>query len=140
MKERKVIHAIDEALQDRLGRCFELSGKYVASNPSWDLVHAVITDKKFGTGGTLTHAWCEKGDEAYDPVMEHRYPKTLTYSLYGVVDYKVNPYEKRMGTPETLKVTYTSSEAREHMIESGTYGPWDKRIDNYKCKVGKKQK
>ena len=34
----------------RLGKCYELSYKYVVSNADYILIHGIITDNKFGTG------------------------------------------------------------------------------------------
>jgi hypothetical protein len=126
-------------LNDRLGRCFELSTKYVMSHPDWNLINAVISDKRFGSDNTLAHAWCEKGEMAYDPVLDKEWPIQVMYSLYGVVDYKYNPYKKKVGVPETLKVTYTSAEMYKLVTKFGTYGPWDKKITGFKDRINKKK-
>lgn len=132
MNEKKL-----NTIHSRLGRCFELAAIFVVRNLEWKLVHGVIIDEKFGTGGALVHAWCEKEDRVYDPVLGNELPIYAYYDLYGVVDYKVDRYKKIKKIPESLKVEYTSKEAMENLSKSENYGPWDSELISYKSVAGK---
>ncbi len=103
-------------MKDRLGKCYQLSWQYVTKNSSYKLVHGYITDR-VKTGRTIDHAWVEKGNEVYDPVMDKRYPKQAYYGLFGVEAEKV----------------YNSKEALDLGSKYGHYGPWHK-IDKSKIK------
>jgi len=124
---------------NNIGRCFELSGKFIMNNPEWKLIHAVITDRVFGTGSSITHAWCEKDGIVYDPVLEEEFPAIAYYGLYGVVDYKYNDYEKKNSIPESLKIQYDYKEAIEIMLQTENYGPWDQKIIEYEDVIGNKK-
>lgn len=132
MNEKKL-----NTMHSRLGRCFELVAIFVVRNLEWKLVHGVITDEKFGTSGALVHAWCEKENCVFDPVLRKEFPLFAYYDLYGVIDYKVNPYKKIKRIPESLKVEYTAKEAMEYLLESENYGPWDRELMSYKSVAGK---
>ena len=124
-------------INDRLGRCFELSAKYVQDNSEWTLVHGVIDNHN---GSRLTHAWCEKDGQAYDPVSKLSLPTSALYGLYGVVDYKYNKFEQRMGIPETLKVSYTWEAVIYNLTFYENYGPWNHDILRFKDKIKKPRK
>ena len=100
----------------RLGKCYELSYKYVVSNADYILIHGIITDNKFGTGKSLDHAWVEKDDIVYDLVMDVKRPKEIYYNLYSV----------------KVIITYTRKETIDMALEEGTYGPWHPKLKFYK--------
>ena len=93
-------------IESRLGQCYILSYKFATSHNDYELVHGYITQKS--TGKMIDHAWVEKEDIVYDPVMDWEVP-TVVY--YGLFDAEV---DKR----------YTKEEIYKHAAESGTYGPW----------------
>lgn len=139
----------EETIEERLGKCFELSGKFILENPEWTLVHAVISDTVNKTGAQVIHAWCEKENAAidvvinkkdslvYDSVLNEHFPRRLYYALCGIIRYTYNDHERRLNVPESLLVRYTYEEAFELIQETRTYGPWDQKILNYKEKPNK---
>lgn len=102
------MYILKESMKDNLGKCYELSWQYVTRKHDYNLIHGYITQKQ--TNITIDHAWTEKGDEVYDPVMEKSFPKVVYYALFNV---------------EIAKI-YTSSEANKNGAKFGTYGPWHK--------------
>ena len=116
----------------RLGRCFELSGKFIIEYPDWKLVHGVITDHRYGTGSSLVHAWVENGGMVYDPVLDESFIRFIYYEVYGIIDYTYHDYEKSKGIPETPRVVYDSKDAFKLMLTNKNYGPWDNTLMNYK--------
>lgn len=119
-KMKHLSEFVNESLNQRLGQCYELSYKYVSSNPGWELVHGYITDSNFGTGHTIDHAWCQKGNKTFDPVLEKEYSKQ---------DHK------KIFNPEIVKV-YTFEQVMDNAVKYMHYGPWHK-IDNSKIKFNK---
>ncbi|MHC1734514.1 MAG: hypothetical protein AB9921_02445 [Erysipelotrichaceae bacterium] len=141
---------VDSKIEERLGRCFELAGKFVLSHPEWNLVHAIITDKVYGTESSIVHAWCEKEDAAldvilrkddrlvFDPVLNQEFLARAYYALYGIIDYRLNDYERRHKIPETIFVRYTGEQALRHIEDALNYGPWDEKITGHQDTVGSK--
>jgi hypothetical protein len=99
----------------RLGKCYEVSYKYITEHHEYTLVHGIITDNKFGTGKSLDHAWVEKDDQAYDVVLDLTCPKEIYYDLFSA---------------EPMAV-YTVQDAMQMAYEQGTYGPWDDRLKKF---------
>jgi carbohydrate-selective porin OprB len=93
-------------MNERLGQCYILSYRYVMTHNNYTLVHGYITslDKL----KTIDHAWVEKNDKVYDPVMDKEYPKIVYYALFSAESDK----------------TYTSKETLRMGVEFETYGPW----------------
>lgn len=100
---------------NRLGKCYMLSYQFVRDNPEWKLVHGSITDNKFGTGRSLTHAWCEKNDTVYDPVQNVKWPKMAYEAIFSSEPF----------------VTYNHDEAVKTAHSTGNYGPWDDRSKKF---------
>ena len=102
------------------GHCYVAAYKFVERNPTWTLVHGIPlgTDGK-AKGIRFGHAWAEKEDSFsltwfYDPIKDILIPKQLAYRV-GCVEYTVR---------------YSWAEAQEQASIHGTYGCWDKTIDN----------
>jgi len=139
----------EETIEERLGKCFELSGKFILEHPGWSLVHAVIKDTVNKSGAQVIHSWCEKEDAAidvvtkkkdrlvYDSVLNEELPLRLYYGLYGIIDYRYHDHERRLKVPETLLIRYTFEEAFKLIQETRTYGPWDPEILKFKEKPNK---
>lgn len=66
----------------RLGRCFELSGRYVSEHPNATLVHGNLTNPFARGMKELDHAWVEEDDQIFDPVMDQWWPKGVYQSLF----------------------------------------------------------
>lgn len=93
--------------------CYKAACEWVLSNKEYTLVHGIPTL----TGGDYAgeqygHAWCELDDGVYDAASGQDVPKNIYYSV-GNIDYTVR---------------YTSEEARENILEYGTWGAWDDTI------------
>lgn len=97
-----------ENFEDRLGKCYELSGRYVIDHGGVTLVHGRITDK-FCTGLTIDHAWIEENENVYDPVLDTEFPKFLYYELFNA----------------EARNAYSQTKACVHMLRTEHFGPWD---------------
>jgi len=97
------------AANARVGRCYELSGRYVSEHPAAILVHGHIKNP-FNRGVLLEvdHAWVEEGDDVYDPVMDKRWPKIVYDRLFDVQVYK----------------KYTAPEVWKMSLQHGHWGTW----------------
>lgn len=94
--------------KDRLGRCYELAGKYHVDNPDTTLVHGSI----HGMGAPrIGHAWVVHGDgkTVWEPATGQEWDKPAFDAVFHA-------------EPEH---TYTHDQALTHMIEDGHWGPWE---------------
>jgi len=92
---------------DNLGRCYELSFKYLISHSDWKLVHGYITNI-FPPHQTIDHAWCIKNDIIYDVIYEEEFPLQVYQSLFKC----------------EVENVYTYDEAIEKYEEFGHCGCW----------------
>lgn len=100
----------------RLGKCYELSGRFAMNNPDWTLVHGTIT-RQDGSGYTIKHAWVEKKEKfdqyevlwVFDPVWDNKLPWEAYERLVGAKVGKRYPYEKLM----------------EKLAKEQNWGPWN---------------
>ena len=97
-----------ESIHDRIGKCYELAGRYVTSNPNSILVHGKLINPYTRGFKELDHAWVEDGGDILDPVMDIKMPKEAYESWF-----KVKPYKK-----------YTHTEVLKLTLETGNWGPW----------------
>lgn len=97
---------------DRITRCYELSGRYVTEHIGENciLVHGKITNPMHNGKGfkTIDHAFVEIKSCIFDPVMNIKWPKDAYYRFFSVVENN----------------RYTLNEVLEKTVESGTWGPW----------------
>ena len=98
-------------MNPRLGRCYELSYKYATSHPEWTLVHGYITN--MDGSKTIDHAWVEKDEIVFDPVMDQELPKQVYYIMFKAESFK----------------EYTFEETLDRAIETQVYGPWHDHPD-----------
>lgn len=111
-------HNLNEAKNPRLGRCYELSGRYVVEHPSEAaiLVHGTVINpfkNKLHTTGEkllpkIDHAWVEVDGDIYDPVMD--------------ITWQKNVYEDFFKAETTKKYTYR--ELLPILDKEGNWGPW----------------
>jgi len=107
------LSAIPENEEDRQGNCYELSARFILSNPNWSLVHATLypragpfQDRPFD------HAFCELNDMiVYDPVFDKFYTRDVYYKFARV----------------TLPKVYTQTDAAKMMVRTKNFGPWEHR-------------
>jgi hypothetical protein len=110
---------LTESLKDRIGRCYELSYKFITSHFESDmlLVHGFASDPS--RTNRINHAWIEKGNGmVFDPVMDQELPKIVYYKMFHA-----EPDHK-----------YTRQEALHNAIDSGQYGPWNE-LDTSKINI-----
>lgn len=101
-----------KGFSQRLGRCYELAGRYVMENPTATLVHGSIQ----GMGNPrLDHAWAEtRGGNIYEPITDREWePK--------VFDAVFNPKER---------ATYGGHDSLVKMVDTGHFGPWDDKQES----------
>lgn len=95
-------------LGDRLGRCYELSAKYVLDNDGFNLVHGFITDKIGVTGHTIDHAWVEKEGNVYDPVLDMELPTEIHEAMFNA----------------EVTIKYPRKSVLDMILMKEHWGPW----------------
>jgi len=114
-----------------LGDCYEAAGKYMMDNCMIGdcdlvLVHGEVSGQGSLEGVRYGHAWVEDGDTVIDKSngRDLRVPKVFYYTL-GQISSETFDDEgySPMGGQNVHK--YTWEEAREKIIESEHWGPWD---------------
>ena len=98
-----------EPIAKRLGRCYELCGKYVMYHDGWTLVHGKLTNPFESGHPEMEHAWVEKGDEIFDPVMHKIWPKQVYESLFKA----------------KIKKKYSQREVFQITDKTANWGPWN---------------
>ena len=94
-------------IEDRAGRCFELSGSgCIQAGGAWELVHGEVD---FRPNIRMAHAWLERQGWVYDPVLDQTVPRTVYESHVNAIVFR------RFGVREAVK----------RMLTSGHYGPWE---------------
>lgn len=103
----------DEAFRDRLGRCYELAGRFVVTdfaNPAArgsKLVHGSI--QGFGNP-RIGHAWVIMPDGTrYDPVADEEFDPEVHESYFNAIEDNV----------------YDADEVRVWTVKTGHWGPWE---------------
>ncbi len=93
--------------QDRLGRCYELAGKYVMRHHDCTLVHGSI--QGFGHP-RIGHAWVIFPSGAwYDVISDTSLPEDVFKGYFNA----------------QVDATYTFTEMASASVRSGHWGPWD---------------
>lgn len=99
--------ANDDIFQDRLGRCYELAGRYVInSSEGVSLVHGSI--ENYGNP-RIKHAWVKFSNGAiYDAILDITFPSGAYEDFANTVEDNV----------------YLKDEAVKLMLSTGNFGPW----------------
>ena len=115
-------------MTERTGDCYEAAINYLADtvigmgvtepNHNLRLVHAEVAGTGKLRGYTLGHAWVEDGDTVIDTSNgKHlRIPKEIYYAIGKISE--INNIH-----------IYTPEEARERVLETMVYGPWDLHVE-----------
>lgn len=101
--------------KNKHGNCYTSAVNYVMKHPDTILVHGIVTGQGAIEGIEYGHAWVEDGDTVIDTASGKELPKFLYYALGNI------HYTKR----------YSYNDMLEKMLETETYGPWDKKILQY---------
>lgn len=98
------------------GDCFQVAANLATDFGSENLVlvHGIVTGQGPIEGIQYSHAWVEDGDQVIDKSngRDIKLDKHLYYFV-GRIEYTVR---------------YTSDEAREMLLKTENYGPWDEKI------------
>ena len=94
---------------DRLGRCYELAGRYVMDNAGTQLVHGSIQ----GMGNPrIDHAWAVTSDgQIYDAVLDEEFDPVAHLHFFSAEEH----------------IVYERFEAMALMAKHKHWGPWDNR-------------
>jgi len=104
----------DKTMGNRLGRCYELAGRYLMDNNDMGahkgdvLVHGSIQG---GGNPRIGHAWVQnkEGTIAWEPASNRQYPMDVFKAYFKAI-------------PST---TYSYTDALAHMVSDAHWGPWD---------------
>lgn len=99
------------SFQERLGRCYELAGKYVAfDNHEATLVHGTIQ----GAGNPpLDHAWAElPNGDVWEPTTNTVWPGPAFKAFFHPVP----------------RVRYSAQEVTTTILRTEHWGPWDEAV------------
>lgn len=100
------------------GDCYETAANLVIQmGNDATLVHGIVTGQGALAGIQYGHAWVIKGNTVYD------YSNGRHLEIPVGVYYAIGQIE--------LTVEYSYRETLEHLVNDGTYGPWDKLFDDY---------
>ena len=109
-------------LEDRLGNCYFLSGRYVTDNQNSELVHGTITNRIANRikrineeTKVLEHAWVEYDNTVFDPVMGQEYQKEVYYAIF-----EAKVIER-----------YNHEEMCKTMLTYRHWGPWNDQCPPY---------
>jgi hypothetical protein len=96
-----------EPFEDRLGRCYELAGRFATSNADCTLVYGSIQ----GNGKPrLDHAWVElPGGDCWEPITNKVWPAIVMERLFGTIPHK----------------KYSNEEVLKNSLKYEHWGPWD---------------
>lgn len=102
--------------KSRLGDCYESAGSYLLDNPGNNLrlVHAEVAGQGPLEGTTFGHAFVMEGNEVID--MSNGRNIRMPFFLYSLLG--------RIQEIDNFHV-YDENQAREKIIETGHWGPWD---------------
>ncbi len=102
-----VLNEINES-NSRVGKCYELAGRYVSDHPDSVLIHGKLINPFSKGMSEVEHAWVEEGNEIFDPVMDKRFPKHVYQSLFKVEEYN----------------RYSYHDVHKMTSHHGHWGPW----------------
>lgn len=94
------------------GDCYEKALRFLQGNPSWSLVHGIVTGQGAIDGVRYGHAWCERDGVVWDPTHDREFPAAFYY-LLGKIEY-------------TKRYDFTA--ANQQALKTEIYGPWDETI------------
>ncbi len=103
-------YKLTHSIEDRLGQCYILSGRYVLGHPNAELIHGIVTNR-IGDGRTLEHAWVEYDNIVFDPVIEQEFQKEIYYALF---------------IPKIIE-RYNHEEVCKIMLRNKHWGPWNEQ-------------
>lgn len=95
-----------ETFSDRVGRCYELSGRYVMDHRDCKLVHGSIQGFD---NPRIDHAWVIlPSGEHYDTILDLALPESAFIDYFNA----------------EVDATYSMIELAENSVRTGHWGPW----------------
>lgn len=107
-----ISHIPDE---NKNGDCFVVALNLVMDNPSYKLVHGIVTGQGVISGIQYCHAWVESGNVVIDDTVDIVIPKDIYYDIGNI----------------SITKEYAYKEALERALKYETYGPWDSVFADY---------
>ena len=110
--------AVRQGEPDGDGDCYEAAAKLLMEHrdcPGIALAHGTVTGQGAVAGIRYGHAWVEIGDAVLDP-------------SNGRLVVARKPAYYAAGEIAEPVARYTFAEAAREMLETGHYGPWEKRL------------
>jgi len=104
------------------GHCYNDAYTFLLNNPTYILVHGIVSGQAELKGLRFGHAWIEFDVSVYDPNTCKYYPRNIYYALGEIY--------------HTVK--YTIKEANLQALLSNHTGPWDATI-SHSLHVGDEQ-
>ncbi len=102
-------------MEDRLGECYILSGRYVMSNPDSVLIHGSVNGNN--------HAWVEMTKNIPDNTTGNEYSLATVFDPVLGEEYPKEYYYKQLNA-QVIK-QYSSGEVMKTMMRYNHWGPWD---------------
>ena len=94
-----------EPFNKRLGRCYEIAGRYASEHPNSILIHGSIEGMGFPRIG---HAWVSVGPDIFEPATGH----IMTKAEFG-----------KWASPQ-IDDAYPYPDVLEKIVSSKNWGPW----------------
>jgi hypothetical protein len=105
-----------EALSERLGRCYELSGRYVHHDADATLVHGQVRWLGLSFRDPIPHAWVVLADgSVFDPVL----------------NLHIEQHQWDRWMEAAVEQTYTQQQSMVMTVRTGHWGPYEES-DTYK--------
>lgn len=113
------------------GDCYEAAGRLILfgddelnSYGELYLIHGMVDGQGPLKGIRYDHAWCEDDHLIYDFSNGRRliFPKQLYYSIGNI--------------KESENFKYSKEEARKFILDTGTWGPWERVFERIKPSIG----
>jgi hypothetical protein len=102
-------------LEDRLGQCYVLSGRYVMSHPEAVLIHGSVNGNN--------HAWVETSKSIPDETTGQEYQIEIVFDPVLEVEYPKEYYYKKLNA--LVAKQYSQEEVMKTMMQYNHWGPWD---------------
>lgn len=97
MKKKK---SKKQLFKQRLGKCYQLAGRYIMDNKNSILVHGTLHFQ----GKTLEHAWIEENGTVFDLVLDKHFPNFIYYRLFQAEKLKKYNHKQAMGNILKTKI------------------------------------
>jgi hypothetical protein len=114
---------VRKGLSDRLGKCYQLAGRYVVDHHDVTLVHGTINGRKWGLADfDNPHAWVVEADGVvYDLVWDDRFDADAFAAIFDAKEI----------------VRYSRVEVRNLILQTEHWGPWNNNVKGQENDTGR---